>query len=439
MPPSKTKTDMMSELGATGLNYYGGYVQEETLAELAGGQWANVLRNMLANDPIIGAMQFLLEMSVRQVSWQIEPATGLSSKREAKRDAEFVRGALFDDMSLTWQDTLTEILSFLSWGWAFPEIVYKRRQGDARDASRRSRFADGRIGWRKFAPRAQETLWQWDLDEAGGVRGLEQLPPPDYGTRYIPIEKALHFRTTSHKGNPEGLSIYRRAYRPHYLRTRLENLEGVGYERDLVGIPIAWCPPNYLSQTASETEKQTFKLMQKTVRTMRRNENEGVVWPLKYDQNGNKQFDLTLLSTGGSRVFDINQSINRYAVQQTLVILADFMFLGHNKVGSYALSTDKTDVFSAALGAWLDSLCDIFNRYAIPRLMRLNALRTDYTPQLTHGEIAKMSLKELGDFVGKIARVPKLADNLTDEHADWLFKQAKMPGAGNLQAGKSQE
>ena len=100
-----------------------------------------------------------------------------------------------DDMQSTWVDTVSEILSFLTYGWSLHEIVYKRRMGNTRDTRTRSKYSDGLIGWAKLPIRSQETLYQWEYDEADNLVGMTQMPPPDFGLLTIPMSKALLFRT----------------------------------------------------------------------------------------------------------------------------------------------------------------------------------------------------------------------------------------------------
>lgn len=136
-----------------------------------------------------------------------------SSDPRDQEAADFLESCL-GDMSQPWSDVISEILSFLVYGWSFHEIVYKRRDGDSPDPVRRSRYADGRIGWRKLPIRAQDSLLEWQFDEAGGLQAMVQSPPPSYERLVIPIDKALLFRTEVSRGNPEGRSILRNAYRP---------------------------------------------------------------------------------------------------------------------------------------------------------------------------------------------------------------------------------
>ena len=76
------------------------------------------------------------------------------------------------------------------------------------------------------------------------LTGMSQMPPPDFGVLTIPLEKALHFRTTSVKNNPEGRSILRTAYRSWYFKTRIQEIEGIGIERNLAGFPVLYAPPD---------------------------------------------------------------------------------------------------------------------------------------------------------------------------------------------------
>lgn len=86
-------------------------------------------------------------------------------------------------------------------------------------------------------------------------------------------------------------------------------------------------------------------------------------------------------------------------------VLADFLMLGAEKVGSFALSSDKTELFAVALGAWLDEIADVVNTHGIPRLLRLNGMPTDAPPRLCHGDIEVPPLDELADYIAKLVNV----------------------------------
>ncbi len=405
-----SQKDKFVEIGATGLNAVGGRIYEEPLTKLSGDRWNTVLRDMRENDAVINSILFTIEMLARQVSWNFEP---FSEDREDLENNDFIRNALFNDMEATWQDNLSEFLTFLAHGWSYFEIVFKRRSGMNLDPSKHSHYSDGLIGWRKFAIRAQESLYEWDFEDSGDIRAMKQMPPPDYKIYTIPYAKSLHFRTTAHKNNPQGRSILRGAYRSWYFKTNLENIEGIGIERDLAGLPVLGVPPELLAPDATAQQKQLAQALYKMVTSIRRDEMEGVLMPLEYDKDGNPRYELKLLSTGGQRQFDTSKIIDRYDQRILMSTLTDFLMLGSHASGSFALSTDKTELFSAAIGAFLDVICDVINRRAVPQLLRLNGKDQTRPPRLVHGEIERLTLREIGQFIKDISNTGITFD--TDE------------------------
>ena len=227
-----------------------------------------------------------------------------------------------------------------------------------------------------------------------------QQSPVDYQLKTIPRTKSLHFRTTTYKNNPEGNSVLRGAYRAWYYKRQLENIEGIGVERDLAGLPVAWIPPDIMNSNKPE-DKQVVAAFKKMVRNVRRDEQEGILMPLAYDDAGHKAYDFTLLSSGGSRQLNTNEIINRYNRDIAMTVLADFILLGHEKVGSFALSSSKTDLFAASLGAYLDVIETEFNKDAVTELFAVNGMTVEKLPQIKHGDIETVDLAELGEFISK--------------------------------------
>jgi len=409
------------ELGLSGLNRQSGYVFEEFLKELHGSKGVQIFKEMRDNDSTVGAVLFAIEMLIRQVDWRIEAASDSAADEGAE---EFLNQCLFEDMDCAWDETLSEILSMLPFGWAYHEIVYKRRQGPGGDSP--SKFNDGRVGWKKLPLRAQETLFNWEFNDDGSLKAMVQQAPPDYRMRTIPVEKSLLFRPKSHKNNPEGRSVLRNAYRDWYFKKHIENVEGIGIERDLAGLPCAFVPPEILKCNANTDAKNTLASIETMIKNIRRDEQEGLIFPMAYDDKGNKLFDIQLLSTGGSRQFDIDKVINRKDRAIAGTVLADFILLGHEKVGSKALSSDKTELFSVAIGTWLKSICEVFNNVAIPKLFSVNTFAIKEYPKLCHGDIETMDLKEVGEFINRMtASGAQLFPDV--ELENFLRKQASLP------------
>jgi len=245
------------------------------------------------------------------------------------------------------------------------------------------------------------------------------------------MEKALLFRTSVYKNNPQGKSLLRNAYSAWYFKKHIEIIEGIGVERDLAGLPIAWVPPELLSSQASEEDRAILESIKRIVTNVRRDEQEGIVFPLLYDENGHKLYDFTLLSTGGTRQFNTDQIIARYDQRIAMTVLADFILLGHEHVGSFSLASSKTHLFSVALGSWLNMIAAQFNRVAIPRLFKLNGYSLKKLPKLVHGDIEVPNLTELGDYITKLAGAGM--DLFPDQKLEeYLRKVANLPSPSYL-------
>lgn len=384
----------MNEIGSIGQRRYAGVFSEEFLKELQGKRGIEVYREMSENDDICGAIIYAIETLIRQANWNIQPG---GTEKKDEEAAEFVESCMHD-MQETWTDTISEILSFLVYGWSYHEIVYKRRTGNSRDPRMNSKYTDGLIGWQKLPIRAQETLFRWEYDDRDNLKGLTQMAPPDYRMTTVPIEKALHFRTKSRKSNPEGRSILRSAYRAWYFKRRIQEIEGMGIERDLAGLPVLTPPEGVdIWNQHDEDMVEALRRGETIVRNIRRDATEGIVKP--------HGWTLELLTSGGRRQFDTNAIVERYDTRIAMSTMSDFILLGHQNVGSFALSSDKTHLFSMALGSYLDLICEVFNAQAIPRLIGMNADHfsgiTEY-PTLTHGDVEAPDLKDLSAYIREL-------------------------------------
>lgn len=390
------------ELGSSGLKRSGGVITEEFLRDLTGERARKIYREMADNDPIVGAILYAIDSLIRQVEWRVEC--------EDEEPKEFIEGCL-EDMSHTWEDFISEVLSMLIYGFSWHETVLKTRSGESKDPKKNSRFNDGKIGWRKLPIRAQDSLFEWKFDdEDGGVRAFVQMAPPDFKIVEIPIERSLLFRVGVAKGNPEGRSLLRRAYRSWFFKRRIEEIEAIGIERDLAGMPCFYRDATMASQHDTE--------LKKILRNIRRDEQEGLLLPLAYDESGRKLLEFSLVSSSGSRQINVTDVINRYNKVIATTCLADFLLLGQQAVGSFALASTKTELFSVALGSLLKSIASVMNRIAIPRLFAVNAWKLEKLPKLVPGDVEAPNLQELGQWITALsgAGVALFPDDELENH-----------------------
>ena len=121
-----------------------------------------------------------------------------------------------------------------------------------------------------------------------------------------------------------------------------------------------------------------------------------------------------------------NEISSRYDQRIAMSVLADFIMLGHQKVGTQALSVSKIDLFTTALGAWMESISQVFNRHAIPRLMKLNGIERARAPKIMPAKPESLDMGELGEFIAKVAGagMPLFPD---EEFEGWLREQVGWP------------
>lgn len=411
-------TKYMYEIGTTGLNYsLDGSVHEEFLSTLKGQSGIKIYKEMSSNDPVIGAILYIIRQLVRKVEWRVEPG---GDSEEAKEKAEFLESCK-DDMETPWSDVVSEILSMCIYGWSYHEVIYKKRKGRSKNPRFKSEFNDSRIGWRKMPIRAQDTLHGWVFDESGNgdVIGMKQLAPPYYKEKIIPMSKALLFRTESIKNNPEGRSLLRNAYRPWFFKKRIEEIEGIGIERDLAGLPVLKVPNAWDIFDTSNPDSVAMKNLAETlVRNIRRDRMEGIVLP--------EDWELDLISSGGERSFSTNDIINRYNQQIAMTLLSDIIMMGSNQVGSFALADIKKSLLAAAIETILQSIVEVFNRIEIPRLFELNTFSEGELPYFVTDEVETPDIEALSKYITSLsnAGMQLFPDERTE---NYLRTLASMP------------
>lgn len=405
---ASTKKIGRNEIGRIGQLRYGihgneSIFMEEFLPELQGDKAVHAYTEMVDNDATIGGVWFAIEMLMRNTDFQIEPGGDSEIDKEA---AEFVESCMYD-MEETWPEFMSECLSFLVYGWSYHEIVYKRRMGKTNSPLTNSKYNDGLVGWRKLPIRGQDTLVGWEYKpNSDDLTGMTQEPSPDYVKATIPLWKALHFKTRSRKNNPEGRSIFRNAYRAWYIKKRLEEIESYGMERDLAGFPVLYGPAGIDLFADDEDAARMLAYAQSLVSGIRRDALEGIV--LNGGTNDAPGWKLELLASSGKRQFDTNAIIERWDKRIATTVLADFIMLGQQQVGSFALADSKTKIFALAIGAYLEVICEVFNNQAIPRLIDANGDKfkgiTDY-PVMTHGDIEEVDLEQFATYIEKMVGV----------------------------------
>lgn len=423
------KYSLLESQGIQGFTRFGGFVYDDFLRELQGRKGAAVFREMKDNDPVIGAILTAIESLIRACDWHIE-AQG--STEEDKVCAEFVNSC-FSDMSITWNNIMSDILTFIPYGYSILEINYKIRRGENKDSRFNSKYNDGMIGWKDWSIRAQETIWSWNFDRQNNLLGFTQLAPPDFSHRYIPMEKTIHFKASNNRGNPEGRSMLRNAYRPWYFKKNIEEIEAIGIEKDLNGIPIFRLPPEIMqaaaTSDANDEARMAYNNWINIAKGVKRNSQSAVILPSVFDENNNKLYDIDIIKTGATRKqFDSTEIIQRYAKEIAMSLMADFILLGNNSQGSFALSDSKVSMFRQSLNFLLKVIAETINEQAIVKIVKLNKFTgiTEY-PKIVHSNIDEKSLQETANFIQQLVNANVLHVDSDKNLENTMREKADLP------------
>lgn len=380
---------------------------DEFLSDLRGERGIRRLREMATNDPVCGAILSAMDLMVRSTPWRVE-----GGSEAAQEMIDYCLNNLED---VTFEMLLSDILSFLPYGFSIFEIVARRP-------------SDAHKGWvtlRRLAPRAQWTIDRFDTDRSGKVRGVWQLAAT--GSAYIPYSKLLHFRTASHQNDPAGMSVLRTAYTSWYYKNRIQEIEAVAIERELNGLPLMRIPAEYMAADATAEQRAFVAKISKIARDVKRNEQGYIVLPsdLYEDADGKltntRMVEFELIASKGTRDIDTHQVIVRYQQDMARSALADFVLLGTNDRGSFALSQSKADLFLKALEGYLDAIAAVLNRDLVPKLLAWNGFDLADAPKIVHGRVAPTDLTELGNYIEQVAGV---GINFTDTASEGFIRTA---------------
>lgn len=374
------------ELGvATDYSPNWGMRQDEFIPALRGRDGIKKFREMRENDPVVGAILMAMDMMIRSVEWRVEDGD------EAGR--EFVMSVMHD-MDATWEAFISDVLSFLPYGFSLFEVVMKRR-------------ADGMIGLKKLAPRPQHTIDRFEVTDKGEVLGVWQVAAQR--NVYMPYSRLLHFRTVNGNGEPTGRSVLRSAYTSWRAQNEIKYIEAVAIERELNGLPIVSVPSEYLSPDATAAQTAFINQIKKIARDVKRNEQGYIILPSdRYvDDDGKlssaKMVEFDLIASKGTRDIDTSKVILRYQQDMARSVMADFIMLGANDRGSFALSKSKADLFLKALEGFMGTICATLNRRLLPMLWEANGMDMANMPKIVSGRVAPIDIDELGQFVQRLS------------------------------------
>jgi hypothetical protein len=422
---------VLGSFGVSGLRKSAGYLQEEFDPNLRGRKADRFFREMSDNSPLIGGALWAMEALVRQVEWRFDAPEG--SGDAGTELADWYEGAR-TDMDSSWDTIVSDTMSMVPYGWAVSEVLYKIRRGMNDLAETRSKHEDGLFGWRDFAPRSQDSRLRWEFDREGNPIGLWQMVPTEPQLHYVPLAKCLHFRLRSRKRSPEGWSLLRPAAQPYHYVRRGQEIEMIGFERNVAGVPKFEIPWQMMSKAAPEGERTFRTLAEDTVRGLRVDAFSGIVVPCAEDRNGKTGFNLSLMSTSGKNAAEGDPIIQRHSRDMLIALLMQVVLLGSGETGSWSLASEFTDILAMALNAILRAIAEVITERAVRMLGRLNGFDPRLLPVLNFNDIEKPDMLHLAQILQTAIGAGVIV--VDDELEAWFRNLGGMPAKRSTGAAR---
>lgn len=340
----------------------------------------------------------------------IEPAGGENATDEDMKVAEFVRWALFEEMSPRLPSHLYTALTVTCRNGRVPfEDTYRLTKWEGRDV-----FVLDSLGI--ILPRS---ITYWHAKHRKLER-ITQMTSYD-GMVDIPAEDLVLYRLGAEGDNWEGESLLRAAYANVGYIADLELIDAQGHERFNMGIPIAYPP-----QDADEDDLDEVEIVLKNLRA---GAESYIVAPGPHQEHageGGWLFDILVpKSTSGGR--SVVESINHHRSRISASVIEEFMRLGQQGEGARATADVQQDPF-LSFGEVLAGLLieDPWNEQMIPKLVDLN-FNVEKYPRLSVSLIDSTSLGELASFAQTLSSAGLLHGD--DKLEDYFRDRADLPAA----------
>lgn len=390
----RTKPSPFKTQGIGGTAIWSGYVDSgEGNYKLSGPQRHISIANMLTNVSIVAAgVRYFLNLAAKP-TWRVEPAEDIGegeSSDEAKELADLTEEILYD-MDTSWNRIIRRSANYRFHGFGIQEWTARMRD-------------DGTIGMADIRPRPQHTVVRWDLDEHSVVKGLWQQSPQSLTQIYLPRGKLIYLVDDTLSDSPEGLGTYRHLAE---LANRLEayhRLEGIGFERDMRGIPIGRAPYTAIRKAVDggkitqELADKMLGVMENFVQTEVTGSNTGLVLDSAlYETAGtqgvepgsNPMWGMELLTGGATASEEVNTAINRTMEEMARILGVEGLLLGSGEAGgNRALGQDKSQNLYLVVNSALGDLEEGYSKDLLDPIFMLNGWPDELKPRLRHEDAA---------------------------------------------------
>lgn len=356
--PNISAATSIVELGYTSMSPWTAWTRQENNPDLRDKQGIRKYYDMKRQDGAVRGSLRLLKTPIQAARWFIQPAS--DSPADVKI-AKFVHDCLFKGLNVAFSQVLDDVLLMFDYGYMVFEKVYQ--------------IKDGKVVFKKLAPRHPLDIQQWVFDDNGGPAGIIMEPFVPFGNingpglqfpvgitggagPFIPVNKLAIFSLEPEAGDLRGISVLRSTYKHWYYKDTLYKIDAIQKERHGIGVPIIKLPPGYSPQDRA--------LAEELGRNLRTNDRAHIVIPANWE--------IMFAALQGQPVSCI-ESINHHNMQIEMNILAPFL-------DSSAPKEESIDLFFKSTRYLAEAVSDIFNKFIIEQLVDLNFPRGSGYPTL---------------------------------------------------------
>ena len=425
--------------GAPGYAVYAGYINSgEQNAKLADHERRHQLyRSILVNTSIVGAAcRYYLNL-VGKAEWSFQPAESDGEGMYAERLEEM----LTKDPETPWSRIVRAGAMYRYHGFSVQEWTARKRE-------------DGVITIADVERRMQHTIERWDVDEDGTIHGIIQQRPQDSQYLYLPRAKCLYLVDDSLSDSPEGIGLLRHLVGPYDRLTRYEQLEGIGFDTDLRGIPKVYAPLDELRRKADEGDDQdgdsnaTVDSRLRGLTDFLKKHVRGLQSAVMLDsdiyrsegdsQNASttRKWDFDLVTGGQTAMPEMAAAIDRVNREMARLMGVEQLMLGETSAGSFALSKDKTNQFYLTVDAAVSAIRDQVVRDIVKPLWMMNGWPEDMMPEIAVEAIRARDVEEISAALRDLAQAGatlELDDPIIDEVRE-IMGMAVRPDGGEAAA-----
>jgi hypothetical protein len=364
-------------LGVPGTPVFSGFAFTAEMNDALIGlrKWTTYANNLANTPSVAAAVRYVLNL-VCMPNWRWEAPDDSGSKGEEIADQV---DDILNDMKSPWRRVVRRMAMYRYDGCGWHEWTAKRRE-------------DGGIGLLDVAARRPHTLYRWLMDDQGYVEAAVQKSPQTGAEITIPRWKAVYLKDDSISDSPEGVGLFRHVVDACNARARFAQLERMGFETDLRGIPYIRAPLLELAKMVAKSEitdaqKDAILAPLRTIMDSHvRGESTSVMvdsstYPnIQGDPTAQPRMSFELMRGESAPHEAIAAAISRLDHEIMRILGAEVLMVGGDGKGSYSLAKDKTQSLMVVVDGTLQEIGEAVRKDLIEPLGRLNGWPLELLP-----------------------------------------------------------